>query len=211
MFDGILENGTRIIAEVKPWSPFGKRLTQNSWERQLDLAIKTGWMISSHTHHIWKGSIEQIKRTRERTDKPILAKGFHVTDEEVDEMLGAGATSVLVVGRIPQKHNRCFIEPLTIEELATVPTTSWAVWNSRDLSSLKVLPGIPQFLLDRWKQMDTSGDRKKESFQEARRVFKGKLCQASNITTIDDVLPGADAILVGSALETFAASIGIRL
>lgn len=210
MFNGILENGTRIIAEVKPWSPFGKPLTKNTWEEQLDLAIKVGWMISIHTHPLWKGSFDLIKEARKRTDKPILAKGFHGTDEEISRAIDAGADYVLVVGRIPKVHlERCFIEPLTLEELSQVPPKSWGVWNSRDLSSLKDLPSIPPFLAERWKNMNIGTDCKKESFQEARKAFRGLLCQASNIKTIDDIEPGADAVLVGSNLEAFVVSLGM--
>jgi len=60
------------------------------------------------------------------------------------------------------------------------------VWNSRDLSD---------------------GGLKKETFEEARRLWKGWLCQASNICSVADIQDGADAVLVGTHLEEFALSL----
>lgn len=211
MFNGIYR-GIIIIAEVKVWSPRGDRLTNNSWEQQLELASKVGHMVSIHTNPIWKGSFELIAKARALTSKMILAKGFHGTDDEVSHALDCGADRVLVVGRQPKVNlDKCYIEPLTLTELKTVPSQCYAVWNSRDLSILKDLSGIPKFLLDRWKHIDGEClDRKRESFKEARKVRKeGPLCQASNLKTIADIEPGANAVLVGSNLESFAASLGI--
>ena len=76
MFRGVV-NGTIIIAEVKLWSPRGERLTQNTWEQQLELADKVGHIISILTHPIWRGSFELLVEARKRTQKKILAKNFH--------------------------------------------------------------------------------------------------------------------------------------
>jgi len=204
--------GVVIIAEVKPWSPFGKKLTQNSWERQLELADKVGDMISVHTNPLWKGSFDLIGKARSKTQKPILAKGFHATDDEVSRAIDMGADYVLVVGRMPSVHiEKCFIEPLTLDELAGIPDKYWAVWNSRDLATLRELPEAPRFILDRWEKGNGHSERVKESFIEARKVFSGRLCQASNLHTKDDVEPGADAVLVGTYLESFAESLGVSL
>jgi len=78
------------------------------------------------------------------------------------------------------------IEPLTIAELKTIPETFKVVWNSRDLSD---------------------GNLKKETFEEARKVFKGWMCQASNIKTIDDIKEDVDAVLVGTYLSEFTKSL----
>ncbi len=205
-------SGVIIIAEVKPWSPFGKPLSTKSWDQLFELANACGDVISIHTHPLWRGSFDLIRKARKRTQKKILAKGFHETDDEIKQAIDAGADHVLVVGRIPKVHlNICFIEPLTLAELAGIPKDTWAVWNSRDLSGLKNLPGIPPFLIERWKQGVGLSDQKQESFKEAREVHSGLLCQASNLRTKNDIDPGADAVLVGSKLETFAASLGITL
>lgn len=205
---------TLVIAEVKLWSPWGERLTENSWREQLELANEVGDIVSILTNPIWKGSRELLARACRLSKNPVLAKDFHGTDEELNSTFDVGANFALVVGRVPGPSidlGRCFIEPLDLAELATMPPESFAVWNSRDLSSLKDLPGIPQFLLDRWKQSTNNSSRKRETFKEAREVWAGKLCQASNLKTVADIEEGADAILVGSNLELFAASMGIHL
>ena len=93
----------------------------------------------------------------------------------------------MVVGRIPKLYaEKCIIEPLTLEELRNIPESLRVAWNSRDL---------------------TTGGAKKETFAEARKIFKGLLCQASNIKTVADIQPGANAILVGTYLTEFADSL----
>jgi tRNA A37 threonylcarbamoyltransferase TsaD len=114
-------------------------------------------------------------------------EGIHATDSEIEQAINAGADYVLVVGRIPLIHqDKCLIEPLTLAELKTIPENLRVVWNSRDLSH---------------------GGMKKETFEEARNIFKGWLCQASNIKTVADIKGGADAVLVGTHLSEFIQSL----
>ncbi len=176
----------QVIAEVKTQSPFGFK-SSKTWDELFELANKTGDIISVHTDVRWGGSFDLIKKARGLTSKPILAKGIHAIDEEIELAIKAGADFVLVVGRIPKIHvEKCFIEPVTLAELKAIPSDVKAVWNSRDLAT---------------------GGLKDESFKEARNIFKGWLCQASNIKTVDDIEEGADAILVGTHLLEFAESI----
>ena len=177
---------TTIIAEVKTQSPFGYR-SDKTWDELFELANDIGDILSIHTDVRWGGSFDLIKKAKAMTSRPILAKGIHATDEKIQKAIDAGADYVLVVGRIPNIHqDKLLIEPLTLEELATIPTDMKAVWNSRDLSD---------------------GRMKKEAFAEARATFPGWLCQASNIRTIDDIKDGTDAVLVGTHLEEFTQSL----
>ncbi|MDE1874777.1 MAG: hypothetical protein KGI79_01780 [Patescibacteria group bacterium] len=177
-----------IIAEVKTRSPFGFE-SEKSWAELFSVANRIGDIISVHTDPRWGGSFELIKKARSLTDKPILAKGIHATDAEVEQAIRSGADFVLVVGRIPAIHrDKCLIEPFTLAELAALPVDLKVVWNSRDLSN---------------------GSPKQESFEEARRIHKGWLCQASNIRTVKDVKEGANAVLVGEHLIEFAESLGM--
>jgi len=73
-----------------------------------------------------------------------------------------------------------------LDELASIPEDLIVVWNSRDLSD---------------------GNMKTETFKDARKLFKGWMCQASNIKTIEDIEKGAQAILVGTHLSEFAESV----
>jgi indole-3-glycerol phosphate synthase len=181
----------QIIAEVKMQSPFGFKSEKNR-DELFALACKVGDIISIHTDARWGGSFELLADTRAKTDKPILAKGIHATDALLEKAIEVGADFVLVVGRIPDFSHmkilaeKILIEPNSLAELAAIPHNYRVVWNSRDLKT---------------------GGLKKETFAEARELFPGWLCQASNIRTFADVHPQADAILVGEHLEGFAESL----
>jgi len=176
----------QLIAEVKTVSPFGFK-SKESWDSLFELANKYGDILSIHTDQRWGGSFDLIKKARKLTGKPILAKGIHSNDEDITKALENGADIVLVVGRIPKVHlDKCLIEPLTLEELKNIPEGSKVVWNSRDLSS---------------------GGFKEETFEQAKEIWKGWICQASNIKSIKDVKEGANAILIGSNLRGFIESI----
>ncbi len=175
-----------LIAEVKTQSPFGFR-SDKSWEELFAVANTYGDMLSIHTDPRWGGSFELLARARAMTNKPILAKGIHATDEEIERAIALGADKVLVVGRVPAVHlEQCFIEPYTLSELRSLPLGTSAVWNSRDL---------------------TTGALKPDTFAAARAIHQSYLIQASNIRTIADVDPTANAILVGQNLEQFIASL----
>lgn len=173
----------KIIAEVKTHSPFGWQ-SEHSWDELFAIANETGDWLSIHTDPRWHGSFDLVAKARSLTDKPILAKGIHASDEDILNAFEAGADYALVVGRIPEVHlDKCLIEPYSLQELAALPLGVKAVWNSRDLST---------------------GGKKIETFTDARKVFGGWLCQASNITVPSDIYPGADAALIGTNLIEFA-------
>ena len=178
-----------LIAEVKTHSPFGWK-SDKSWDELFRLAERTADIISIHTDLRWHGSFDLVKKAKALTKKPILAKGIHETDDLIGKAIEAGADYVLVVGRIPQVQpailKKCIIEPLTLEELKTIPHDMKAVWNSRDLAT---------------------GGLKKETFAQARAIFPGWLCQASNIRTVADVDEKADAVLVGTHIREFTDSL----
>ncbi len=181
-----------VIAEVKTRSPFGWKAKQ-SWYDLLELAIEFGDIISIHTDERWGGSLELVRRARAATDKPILAKGIHTHDRDIEQALEAGADFVLVVGRVPQiLAEHCWLEPNLLAELHMLPKGAKAVWNSRDLAT---------------------GKRKTETFTQARAEWDGWLYQASKIRSVSDIEAGADAVLVGSHLPEFTDSlkkVGVR-
>jgi indole-3-glycerol phosphate synthase len=176
----------KIIAEIKTHSPFGWS-SNKSWEELFAIANDFGDILSIHTDPRWHGSFELIKKAKQLTTKPILAKGIHAKDKDIEDAISAGADYVLVVGRLPSAYlERCLIEPYTIKELSLLPKEVRAVWNSRDLET---------------------GGLKTETFTQARKAFSGWLCQASNIKSADDIKPAADAIFIGTHLESFAKQI----
>jgi len=171
-----------IIAEVKTQSPFGF-VSEKSWEELFTIANEYGDMLSIHTDSRWGGSFDLITKAKKMTKKPILAKGIHAEDTDIEKAIVAGADAVLVVGRVPSVHlDKCLVEPNTLAELQEIPKNTRVVWNSRDLYT---------------------GGVKTETFEQARALFDGWLCQASNIATYGDVQEGADAVLVGQNLEQF--------
>ena len=182
-------NRIQLIAEVKTTSPFGFR-SDKTWDELFQIANIYGDIISIHTDPRWGGSFELIKKAKSLTNKPILAKGIHETDELLMKAIESGADYTLVVGRIPnipkELLKKCLIEPNSLEELKAIQAGLKVAWNSRDLST---------------------GGLKSETFVQAREVFTGWLCQASNIKTALDVNKEADAVLVGSHLEPFIASL----
>lgn len=176
----------QFIAEVKTASPFGWR-SRYSWDELFKLANEYGDIISIHTDSRWEGSVDLVAKARSLTKKPILAKGIHASDYDIVRVVEAGADYVLVVGRIPNIYQeQCILEPLTLAELKEIPLQYKVVWNSRDLKT---------------------GGMKTETFEEARALRKGWLCQASNIKTVADIKEGADAVLVGTYLNNFVESL----
>ncbi|MEK7150956.1 MAG: hypothetical protein AAB783_02035 [Patescibacteria group bacterium] len=174
-----------FIAEVKTQSPFEFR-AEKSWGELFEIANQYGDWISIHTDSRWGGSFDLIRKARGQTQKPILAKGIHLKDDDVRMAVEAGADFVLVVGRIPNVYSeKCILEPYTLTELREIPKKFRALWNARDLAT---------------------GNPKKESFADARAAWSGWLVQASNIKTIGDIQVGADAVLVGEHLEQFIKS-----
>lgn len=177
-----------FIAEVKTCSPFGY-VSAESWNKQFARAIRYGDMISVHTDPRWGGDVSLIKKAAALTKLPILAKGIHESDADIKAALVAGASAVLVVGRVPDRPllKHCLLEPTNISQLqdftCSIPTDQRVVWNSRDLST-----GLPRPL---------------SQFEEARKLWPGWLCQASNISAPSDVSSQADAILVGQNLPMF--------
>lgn len=173
----------QFIAEVKTQSPFGYQ-AERSWDELFRVANNIGDVIAIHTDPRWGGSFDLLEKARALTDKQILAKGVHAADEEICRAVEIGADLALVVGRLPGVHlERCLVEPNSLEELVELDRGIKAVWNSRDLAA---------------------GGLKAATFQEAREVFPGWLCQASNIRQLSDIEPLADAVLVGTHLEALS-------
>ena len=178
--------GVSIFAEVKTQSPFGWE-SEKSWDELFRVAVSCADVLSIHTDPRWGGSFELLARARALTNVPILAKGIHANDDEVSRTFSLGADLCLVVGRIPQVFDeRIIVEPAGLDDLQDIPSEYRVFWNTRDLAT---------------------GGLSVESFDDARRLRSGWLGQASNIRTVNDILPGANAALVGTHLEDFAKSL----
>lgn len=171
-----------FIAEVKTKSPFGFK-SDKSWDYLFDIANSIGDMISIHTEAPWDGSLDLIKKARKLTNKPILAKGVHASNQDIVKAIDCGADFVLVVGRNPNfMPDKVIIEPNTLDDLKLLNDYPRIVWNSRDLET---------------------GMHKKFDICEVRNIYKGWLCQASFIRYNYEINSEVDAVLVGQYLENF--------
>lgn len=171
-----------VILEVKTKSPYGFK-SNKTWDELFEIAEKHADIISIHTNPWWAGSFDLIQKARLLTDKPILAKGFHNSDYDIERAISCGADYVLVVGRVPEVHKeKLLIEPLKFEDLKNIPEDYKVVWNKRNLAD---------------------GSIKNEDIKDVKGVFSGWICQASMIKSVDDVYPDIDAVLVGENLEGF--------
>lgn len=173
-----------FIAEVKTKSPFGYK-SKHSWNDLFEIAKAHGDWISIHVDPRWGGNLIDIKIARDMTEKPILAKGYHHTDKEIEQSLKAGANYVHVIGRVPSPKLLpfCLLEPKTVDEMANYPIDAKVVWNSRDL--------------------DRYGLLKAEKYETARASRQGWFCQAGHIKHPLDVYTDANAFIVGENLEAY--------
>ncbi len=187
----------KFIAEIKMQSPFGFK-SKHRWDELCDLAIKHGDIISVHTNPKWGGSFNDIRRVKNITNKPILAKGLHLHDWEVNMAFDCGAEFVLCVGRVPQYSkyiHRIFYEPLDMDELKN------SIYMYNHLQSIHSLV---------WNQRDLfTGSVKTETIEDIMNLdypYLGKICQASLISTKKDVHPDVDSFIVGEHLEKFVST-----
>lgn len=180
-----------FIAEVKTKSPFGY-FSKLYWRELFEVANLHGDWISIHTDYRWGGSFKLLKFVRTLTNKPILAKGIHSTDNEIQQALDCGANYVLVVDRIPDEKyiDKCLLEISHLNDfrkaLSKFPDAKY-VYNNRDLST---------------------GKMRNHNYFDAYRCEGPKwLCEASGIKTLKDVNPLADAYIVGENLVEFCDSL----
>jgi hypothetical protein len=180
------QNKPIFIAEVKLQSPFGYKSRMN-WDEKFNLANTYGDWISIHTDPRWGGSFDDIREARYLTDKPILAKGLHRSDAEIEQALEMGATYVLTFDYTSLNYiEQSIVEPSSIAILEKIPPMYKVLWNSRDIAS---------------------GRKKFETFPHAKGAFLGEwIGQASNLETFADIDYNASAVLVGEYLEEFARS-----
>ena len=175
----------QLILDTKIYSPFGWSLDKDE-EELFELVFEHADIVAVHSMSEFGGSHGWVKAIRDETRKPILVKGFHRSDEEIETFLDYGVDYVLVVGRIPaQKYiDKSMLEPTCLREMEDYPKNAKVVWNARNL-----VTGLP----------------KKETFEEAREKWDGWLCQASMIKSMADVNPKADAIMVGECMDQIVA------
>lgn len=182
-----------FIAEIKKKSPFGFR-SKRTYGDLTKIAIEAGDWISVHTDHRWGGSFKNLMKLREKTDKPILAKGIHFLDSEIEKAFSLGADYVLCVGRVPDRLKQ---DPVWMDRVIVEPTP---VFGSLTIMNRKVKVCC--------NQRDVStGNPYRTNVVGFYRQYQDWICQASMIETVADVREEADAFIVGEHLETFVESL----
>jgi indole-3-glycerol phosphate synthase len=184
-----------FIAEVKTQSPFGFK-SNKTWFELFDIANEYGDMISVHTNSLWGGNFDLLALAKRRTKKPILAKGLHLSKDEIKKCIDYGADYILCYDYIPDfSSSELYARTLLIEP-KNEKTLDDFVKNSRH----------PFYVIN---QRDILTGRLSDmSFDIIRNKYPDKyLCQASFIKTINDVHPNANAFIVGTHLETFVSTL----
>jgi indole-3-glycerol phosphate synthase len=176
-----------FIAEIKTKSPFTRDGDEvPNFEDQMNLALEYGDWISVHDNALWGGDFDSISFVRQFTDKPILAKGIHGTDDDIMRALDHGANYVLVVGRMVYDQylrSKClfeaplyFLSNFSYEDLHVV-------YNKRDL---------------RTGDIDWANGKLPEYLKSGHRV-----CLASGMYRPGEVPEGVHSFIIGTELSKF--------
>lgn len=181
-----------FIAEVKTKSPYGFE-SGYSRNRLFDFAATFGDWISIHTDARFGGGFDDIYFARKETNKPILAKGFHVHPDDIQKCFDLGAAYVLTV-QFPNRRTNKVILRYSNKILFEINSTLGIkdedllkyVYNGRDLKT-----GIGKKYIGDYKE-----------YREKCRW----LCGASLIQRPEQVnqfYPNCDAFIVGENLPHF--------
>jgi indole-3-glycerol phosphate synthase len=203
-----------FIAEIKTRSPFGF-VSPYSFATLMREAIKHGDWISVHTNALWGGDFDTISYVRQFTDKPILAKGFHGSDEAVQSALYHGATYVLSVNRVPKSEylaSRCIFEFDNLDLPEATRKSYQAFREIGDESNHQFMDMLHQGRWAKFLQGNTvvcnhrnlkdGSPKLDDKFDD---YFKrcGKVIQASGIKSVKQVNPNAFGFIVGENLVNF--------
>lgn len=120
-YDKLSTNGLKLITEIKPASPIKGNLRDVSQglERIVESMEQGGASALSVLVEKEKfgGSIELLKKVRELTHLPILAKGFFFSPKGIAEVAVAGADAFLLMTRVVEAQGG------TTEELLNFGTS----------------------------------------------------------------------------------------
>lgn len=208
-----------FIAEIKTQSPFGFK-SPHTFAKLMETAITHGDWISVHTNALWGGDFDAISFVRRNTNNPILAKGIHSTDDDIQRAIDHGADYVLVVDRtlaggrnrkqvIFEMHDPHFANP-----------DKWGhfklqclIHRFHKIGSLKNPYTVPITYFpneDPIKYLVNSRELRVGKFKPNYDVeLKAYLdmgvwvCQGSGIITPEDVNPNVNAFIVGEHLIDF--------
>lgn len=186
-----------FIAEIKTQSPFGYR-SEHTFAELMEYAIKYGDWISVHTNALWGGDFDSVSFVRRNTNKPILAKGIHATDDDIQRAIDHGADWVLVVDRMNfasefRKH-------------VLVETNDQNIFNHPNLGNHKLASPVSVYRDLKYvcNSRDLRTGLRKQNYELPLFIDAGAwVCQASGIRQPKDVHPKVNAFIVGTYLTDF--------
>lgn len=189
-----------FIAEIKTRNPFGWQ-SGFCFSDLMEKAIEHGDWISVHTNALWGGDFDSISFVRRNTNKPILAKGIHASDDDIKRAVDHGADYVLVVDRFSYCHGHIAKLIYEINEPKfSAETDKWSSIGHGHVSHL---------IYENNKFMCNSRDLRTGCVKENGGGLQAYLnagvwvCQASGIRNIHEVNPRVNAYIVGEHLVNF--------
>jgi indole-3-glycerol phosphate synthase len=193
-----MKNGQIFIAEIKTQSPYGYK-SERDFNVLAYEAITFGDWISVHDNALWGGDFETIAFVRKQTRKPILAKGLHSTDDDIQRALDHGANYVLVVDRLPRQEfwKKCLFE--------------WSSVVNWRLMAENIYEGTKHKYVHNIRDLTTGIGHKYNALPEyveyKKKHPESWICQASGIRTLNDVDPNVNAFIVGTHMSDICVSI----
>jgi indole-3-glycerol phosphate synthase len=193
-----------VIAEVKRISPALGRLGEPS----LDVAVQALQYTAGGAAAIsvlvepvfWGGSLDDLRRIRETTLLPVLAKDVVVDEYQIIEARAAGADAVLLIAEVLSDDEiRRFKEVAAELSMGALVEAHEAVAFGRAVECGALTVGVNARNLRNPQELDIGRVRQLHTFAKEGQL----LVAESGITSADDarLLPArVDAILVGTAL-----------
>lgn len=214
-----------FIAEIKTQSPFGYR-SKDTFVDLMEIAIMHGDWISVHTNALWGGDFDAISFVRRNTNKPILAKGIHSTDDDVLRAIDHGADYVLVVDRlsvpyankvrkqvIHEIHDPYFVFPNPGPCTHSLPKIDALMHRYHDIGRIMDSHSVPikyfpnknpiKYLVN---SRNLRTGLSKPNYEKELKAYLNSgvwVCQGSGIKSHADVHPDVDAYIVGEHLVPF--------
>lgn len=159
--------GVSIIAEIKRFSPSGGIIKRNLDPSKLaKLYQENGASAISVLldGRFFGGSLEDLKRAREATSLPILAKEFILDEYQLYEVRWGGADAVLLIVKILEEEKllrfcrvaqdlnlACLVEvhsPQEVRKLSSLPPWIIVGINNRNLKNFQVDLSITRQILN---------------------------------------------------------------
>ncbi|TMB60384.1 MAG: indole-3-glycerol-phosphate synthase [Chloroflexi bacterium] len=193
-----------VIAEVKRVSPALGRLAAASLDvagQALQYTAGGAAAISVLVEPVfWGGSLDDLRRIREATLLPILAKDVVIDEYQILEARAAGADAVLLIAEIlTDEQIRRFRRAASELSMGTLVEAHEAVAFGRAVECGALTVGVNARNLRNPQEIDIGRVRQLHTFAKDGQL----LVAESGISSADDarLLPArVDAVLVGTAL-----------